>query len=75
MIEDNTITNTTAKPIPLAVSVFFDTPKNEHIPKNLANNTLLTSNALKNILKSPKFIHLSIAYLTALAFFSLDILI
>ena len=37
------MTKITAPPIPAAVSVFLDTPKNGQIPKNWLNTTLLTT--------------------------------
>ena len=36
------ITKITAPPIPEAVSTFFDTPRNGHIPKNWLSTTLFT---------------------------------
>lgn len=37
------ITNITAADIPIEVSIFLDTPRNGHIPRNCANTMLLTN--------------------------------
>ena len=37
------ITNITAADIPIEVSIFLDTPRNGHIPRNCANTILLTN--------------------------------
>ena len=37
IIDASTTTNVTATPIPVAVSVLDDTPRNGQIPKNCAN--------------------------------------
>ena len=38
-----TNTKVTARPMPLAVSTFLDTPRNGQMPKNCDNTTLLTN--------------------------------
>jgi hypothetical protein len=38
--EASVITKTTAPAIPIAVSIFFDTPKKGQIPKNLVSTKL-----------------------------------
>ena len=49
MKEASTITKVTARPIPVAVSIFLETPKKEHIPRNLDKTKLLINNADINI--------------------------
>jgi len=43
MTEASVITNVTAMPMPNAVSVFFETPRNGQMPMNLFITKLLTS--------------------------------
>lgn len=43
------ITNVTAAPIPNAESIFLETPRNGHIPKNWVNTILLTKIAVMNM--------------------------
>jgi hypothetical protein len=45
------MTKVTAAPIPNAVSIFLDTPRNGQIPKNCDNTILLTNIAEININK------------------------
>ena len=40
------MTKMTAIPMPMAVSVFFDTPRKGQMPRNLARTKLLTNTAL-----------------------------
>jgi hypothetical protein len=42
-------TKATAADIPSEVSIFFDTPRNGHIPKNCDNTMLFTNMALMKI--------------------------
>ena len=42
-------TKATAAPIPIAVSTFFDTPRNGHMPKNCDKTMLFTNIADMNI--------------------------
>ena len=44
-------TKATAAPMPRAVSIFLDTPKKGHIPRNWLNIMLLTNIAEMNISK------------------------
>ena len=52
--EDNVITKITAPPIPAAVFVVLDTPRNAQSPRNWLSTTLLTSAAL-TMIKSISF--------------------
>jgi hypothetical protein len=56
-MDANVITNITAIPIPAAVSIFFETPRKGHVPKNCENIILLTINDVINKLNK------SISYL------------
>jgi len=40
------MTKATAPVIPMAVSIFLDTPRNGHMPKNCVNTILFTNTAL-----------------------------
>lgn len=48
----NVMTKITATPIPLAVLVFFDTPRNGHNPRNWLSTTLLTREELIKIINN-----------------------
>jgi hypothetical protein len=56
-----TNTKVTARPIPLAVSTFFDTPRKGQIPKNCDNTILLTNIAeMKINIYSIMFVELKV---------------
>ncbi len=42
MAPPSTRTNTTAMPMPIAVSIFLEVPKNGQLPRNWARRMLLT---------------------------------
>lgn len=48
---ESVITNITANPMPAAVDIFLDTPKNGQIPKNCDNTILLTKTAVIKIIR------------------------
>ena len=49
---DSVSTKATAMPMPKAVSIFFDTPKNGQIPRNCDRTILLTNIADMNMSKN-----------------------
>ena len=49
-IVESVSTKVTAAPIPAAVSIFFETPRNGHIPRNCDSTILFTNTAAINII-------------------------